>query len=55
MTNKEDFLKQIKNGYSFNGESINIGAAMLNGEVIPEAEIFLLLKDPAFIAGIHRH
>ena len=44
MANKEDFLKQIKDGYTFKGESIKIGAAMLDGEVIPEAEIYLPLK-----------
>ena len=44
MANKEDFLKQIKDGYTFKGDSIKIGAAMLDGEVIPEAEIFLPLK-----------
>jgi len=44
MANKEAFLKQIKDGYTFKGESIKIGAAMLDGEVIPEAEIFLPLK-----------
>lgn len=44
MANKDAFLKEIKDGYSFQGESIKIGAAMLDGEVIPEAEIFLPLK-----------
>jgi DNA helicase HerA-like ATPase len=44
MANKDEFLKQIKDGYTFKGESIKIGAAMLDGEVIPEAEIFLPLK-----------
>jgi DNA helicase HerA-like ATPase len=44
MANKEEFLKQIRDGYTFKGESIKIGAAMLDGEVIPEAEIFLPLK-----------
>jgi DNA helicase HerA-like ATPase len=44
MANKEAFLKKIKEGYTFKGESIKIGAAMLDGEVIPEAEIFLPLK-----------
>lgn len=44
MANKEAFVKQIKDGYTFKGESIKIGAAMLDGEVIPEAEIFLPLK-----------
>src|SRR5215203_2964539 len=44
MANKEAFVKQIKDGYTFKGESIKIGAAILDGEVIPEAEIFLPLK-----------
>lgn len=44
MANKDVFLKQIKDGYTFKGESIKIGAAMLDGTVIPEAEIFLPLK-----------
>lgn len=44
MTDKDVFIDQIKNGYSFKGETIKIGAAMLNEKVIPEAEIFLPLK-----------
>lgn len=44
MANKDAFVKQIKDGYTFKGEAIKIGAAMLDGEVIPEAEIFLPLK-----------
>ncbi len=44
MNNKEAFISAIKSGYSFKGESIKIGSAMLDGEVIPEAEIFLPLK-----------
>src|SRR5215210_3645288 len=44
MSDKEAFLKQIKDGYTFKGESVKIGVAMLDGEVIPEAEIFLPLK-----------
>lgn len=44
MSNKESFILAIKNGYTFKGETIKIGAAMLDGEVIPEAEIFLPLK-----------
>ncbi|MGI8584099.1 MAG: helicase HerA-like domain-containing protein [Chitinophagaceae bacterium] len=44
MANKEAFLKQIKEGYTFKGEKIKIGAAMLDGEVVPEAEIYLPLK-----------
>ena len=44
MKNKEAFLEQIKSGYTFKGETIKIGAAMLDGEVVPEAEIFLPLS-----------
>ena len=44
MANRDAFIKQIKDGYTFKGESIKIGAAMLDGNVIPEAEIFLPLK-----------
>jgi len=44
MDNKETFVGAIKNGYTFKGETIKIGAAMLDGEVIPEAEIFLPLS-----------
>ncbi len=49
MSTKEDFIQAIKNGYTFKGETIKIGAGMLNGEVIPEAEIFLPL------ATMNRH
>jgi len=44
MANKEAFLKKMQEGYTFKGESIKIGAAMLDGEVVPDAEIFLPLK-----------
>jgi DNA helicase HerA-like ATPase len=44
MANSNSFTDIIKNGYSFKGETIKIGAAMLEGTVIPEAEIFLPLK-----------
>jgi DNA helicase HerA-like ATPase len=44
MSDKQKFIEQIKSGYTFKGETIKIGAAMLNGEVVPEAEIFLPLK-----------
>ena len=42
--NKETFVEAIKNGYTFKGETIKIGAGMLDGEVIPEAEIFIPLS-----------
>jgi DNA helicase HerA-like ATPase len=44
MVNKDAFIQAIKNGYTFKGETIKIGAGMLDGEVIPEAEIFLPLS-----------
>src|SRR5450631_2950621 len=44
MANKDTFIQTVKSGYSFQGETIKIGAAILDGEVIPEAEIFLPLK-----------
>ncbi len=44
MDNKEAFTEAIKNGYTFKGETIKIGAAILDGTVIPEAEIFLPLS-----------
>jgi DNA helicase HerA-like ATPase len=44
MADKKTFTEQIRAGYTAHGESIKIGAAMLNGKVIPEAEIFLPLK-----------
>ncbi|HEV8287020.1 MAG TPA: helicase HerA-like domain-containing protein [Chitinophagaceae bacterium] len=44
MAAKEDFLKKIKDGYAFKGDSVLIGAAMLNGEVISGADILLPLK-----------
>ncbi|MEO7163861.1 MAG: helicase HerA-like domain-containing protein, partial [Bdellovibrionia bacterium] len=44
MTTKESFIEQIKSGYSFKGETIKVGAAILDGEVVPEAEIALPLS-----------
>jgi DNA helicase HerA-like ATPase len=44
MENKVAFIEEIKSGYNFKGETIKIGAAMLDREVIPEAEIFLPLS-----------
>jgi uncharacterized protein len=44
MSRKEDFLQTIKAGYTFKGETIKIGAGILDGEVIPEAEIFIPLS-----------
>lgn len=44
MEKKDVFIDQIKSGYTFKGDSIKIGAAMLDGEVISEAEIRLPLS-----------
>lgn len=44
MANKEAFIQAINNGYTFKGESVKIGAAVLDGELVPEAGIFLPLK-----------
>ena len=49
MGQKESFIEAIKKGYTFKGQSVKIGAGMLNGEVLPEAEIFLPL------ATLNRH
>ena len=44
MADKNKFIEDIKSGYSFKGESVKIGAAILDGEVVPEAGIYLPLK-----------
>ncbi|MEO6893933.1 MAG: helicase HerA-like domain-containing protein [Ginsengibacter sp.] len=44
MDKKADFIQAMKTGYTFKGETIKIGAGMLDGEVIPEAEVFLPLS-----------
>ena len=44
MATKEEFVQAITNGYTFKGESVKIGAAVLDGVVVPEAGINLPLK-----------
>ena len=44
MGDKVAFTAAVQKGYSFKGESVQIGAAMLDGEVLPEAKVFLPLK-----------
>lgn len=44
MSDKSGFLEVVKAGYSFKGEAPQIGCAMIDGEVLPEAKIFLPLK-----------
>ncbi len=44
MATKEAFIQAIKDGYTFKGEAVQIGAAILDGEVVADAGIFLPLK-----------
>ncbi len=44
MAKKDDFLKAVNEGYSFKGEAVKIGCAVLDGEVVPGADVFLPLK-----------
>lgn len=44
MPDKNTFLEAVQKGYSFKGERYTLGAAMLNGEVLPEAQVYLPLK-----------
>src|SRR4051812_26562223 len=44
MADSAKLLEAIKAGYSFKGENVKIGVAMLDGEVVPGADIFLPLK-----------
>lgn len=44
MADNTAFLTAINAGYTFKGDSIKLGAAMLNGEVIPNAYVNLPLK-----------
>jgi DNA helicase HerA-like ATPase len=44
MATKENFQQSIKAGYTFKGDSIKIGRAVFNGEVMEGADVFLPLK-----------
>lgn len=44
MANKEAFVQAVKDGYTFKGEAVQIGAAVLDGEVMAEAAVKLPLK-----------
>src|SRR5436190_22334153 len=44
MATKDEFVEAIKTGYTFKDESVKIGAAVLNGEVVADAGIYLPLK-----------
>ena len=44
MPSQEELLKTVKAGYTFKGENVKLGRAMLNGNVVDNADIFLPLK-----------
>lgn len=44
MSNTDQFLSTVNNGYAFKGEKVKIGVGMLDGQVVPNADIFLPLK-----------
>jgi len=44
MPDTEQFLQAVKTGYTFKGETIRLGGAMLEGEVVSGADILLPLK-----------
>lgn len=41
---KDQFLKTVNEGYQFKGDSFKIGCAMLDGEVVPGADVRIPLK-----------
>ena len=44
MGNQKEFLEKLEAGYTFTGDHVKIGVGMLNGEVVPTADVFLPLK-----------
>ncbi len=44
MSVSNKFIEAVKAGYTFKGENVKIGTAMLDGEVVPGADVFLPLK-----------
>lgn len=44
MAQRDDFIQAVKAGYTFKGEAVKIGAAVLGSDVIPEASVYLPLK-----------
>jgi DNA helicase HerA-like ATPase len=54
MADTNPFLDAVKSGYTFKGESFKIGVGMLNGEVVPGADVsipFRTLNRHGLIAG----
>lgn len=44
MSDKNTLQEAVRAGYSFSGEHVKIGRAMFEGEVVPDADVFLPLK-----------
>ncbi|HEY6976053.1 MAG TPA: helicase HerA-like domain-containing protein, partial [Chitinophagaceae bacterium] len=44
MSSQDQFLQTIQQGYTFKGEHVKLGCAMLNGEVVTGADVLLPLK-----------
>ncbi len=44
MADSAKFLDTVKSGYTFKGENFRIGSAMLDGEVVPGADIVIPLR-----------
>ncbi len=44
MATKDTFIQTVKDGYTFKGDKVKIGIGILDGNPVPEAEIFLPLK-----------
>lgn len=44
MANKDAFVQAVKEGYTFKGEAVKIGAALLDGEVVADAAVYMPLK-----------
>ncbi len=44
MADSSKFLQAVKSGYTFKGESFKMGCAMLDGEVVSGADVFIPFK-----------
>lgn len=44
MPTQDQLLQAVKDGYNFKGTHVKIGCAMLDGQVVPSADVFLPLK-----------
>ena len=44
MADKQKFIDTIKAGYTFKGENVKVGRAVLGGEVVEGADVYLPLK-----------